>query len=108
MRLGRDLLPRLKAPRKASQATDQKGDFTIMNKDTIEGNWKQLKGKVQARWGKLTDDDLTVAAGNTEILRGRIQERYGIAKEEAQKQLDEFVKQARHEEERQSTGANPR
>ena len=63
-----------------------------MNKDTIEGNWKQLKGSVQARWGKLTDDDLTVAAGNIEILRGRIQERYGIAKEEAQKQLDEFLK----------------
>jgi uncharacterized protein YjbJ (UPF0337 family) len=62
-----------------------------MNKDTIEGNWKQLKGSVKARWGKLTDDDLTVAAGNTEILRGRIQERYGIAKEEAQKQLDAFL-----------------
>ena len=63
-----------------------------MNKDTIEGNWKQLKGQVQARWGKLTDDDLTMAAGNTEILRGKIQERYGIAREEAQKQLDEFMK----------------
>jgi uncharacterized protein YjbJ (UPF0337 family) len=63
-----------------------------MNKDTIEGNWKQLKGSVQARWGKLTDDDLTVASGNTEILRGKIQERYGIHKEEAQKQLDEFLK----------------
>jgi len=67
-----------------------------MNKDTIEGNWKQLKGSVQARWGKLTDDDLTVAAGNKEILMGRIQERYGIAKEEAQKQLDEFLKKDHH------------
>jgi uncharacterized protein YjbJ (UPF0337 family) len=63
-----------------------------MNKDTIEGNWKQLKGQVQTRWGKLTDDDLTMAAGNTEILRGKIQERYGIAREEAQKQLDDFMK----------------
>lgn len=63
-----------------------------MNKDTIEGNWKQLKGSVKTRWGKLTEDDLTVAAGNTDLLRGRIQERYGIAKEEAQKQLDEFLK----------------
>ena len=66
-----------------------------MNKDMIEGNWKQLKGSVQARWGKLTDDDLTVAAGNTEILRGKIQERYGIHKEEAQRQLDEFLKHDR-------------
>jgi uncharacterized protein YjbJ (UPF0337 family) len=68
-----------------------KGDVN-MNKDTIEGNWKQLKGQVQARWGKLTDDDLTMAAGNIEILRGKIQERYGIARDEAQKQLDEFMK----------------
>jgi uncharacterized protein YjbJ (UPF0337 family) len=68
-----------------------KGDVN-MNKDTIEGNWKQLKGQVQARWGKLTDDDLTMAAGNVEILRGKIQERYGIARDEAQKQLDEFMK----------------
>jgi len=67
-----------------------------MNKDTIEGNWKQLKGAVQARWGKLTDDDLTVSQGNAEVLRGKIQERYGIAKEEAQKQLDEFMKKDHH------------
>jgi uncharacterized protein YjbJ (UPF0337 family) len=79
-----------------------------MNQDTIEGNWKQLKGQVQARWGKLTDDDLTVAAGNTEILRGKIQERYGLAKEEAQKQLDEFVKHSRHEAERHHTTAERR
>jgi len=39
-----------------------------MNKDTIEGNWKQIKGQVKARWGKLTDDDLTVAAGNTKCF----------------------------------------
>jgi uncharacterized protein YjbJ (UPF0337 family) len=67
-----------------------------MNKDMIEGNWKQLKGSVKARWGKLTDDDLSVAAGNIELLRGRIQERYGIAQEEAQKQLDEFLKKDHH------------
>jgi uncharacterized protein YjbJ (UPF0337 family) len=70
----------------------EKRSSNTMNKDTIEGNWKQMKGAVKARWGKLTDDDLTVASGNTEILRGRIQERYGIAREEAQKQLDEFLK----------------
>ena len=69
-----------------------------MNTDMIKGNWKQLKGSAQAHWGKLTDDDLTVAAGNIEILRGRIQERYGIAKEEAQKQLDEFLKKDHHKD----------
>jgi uncharacterized protein YjbJ (UPF0337 family) len=63
-----------------------------MNKDTIEGNWKQLKGNVKARWGKLTDNDLDVANGSADILSGKIQERYGIAREEAEKQLDEFLK----------------
>lgn len=62
-----------------------------MNWDQVEGNWKQLKGAAKAKWGKLTDDDLTVAEGNIEAFAGRLQERYGISKEEAQKQFDDFV-----------------
>jgi uncharacterized protein YjbJ (UPF0337 family) len=63
-----------------------------MNSDQIQGNWKQLTGKVKERWGKLTDNDLTVIGGKAEQLVGLIQERYGIKKEEAQKELDEFYK----------------
>ena len=58
-----------------------------MNWDTIRGNWKQVTGKVKQKWGKLTDDDLTVIAGQRDQLVGKIQERYGIAKEEADKQV---------------------
>ncbi len=61
-----------------------------MNWDQIEGQWNQVKGKAQQKWGKLTDDDLDVAAGKRDELIGRIQERYGIAKEEAEKQVDDF------------------
>lgn len=61
-----------------------------MNKDIIEGNWKQLKGSIQEKWGKLTDDDLDVIAGNREIMSGKIQERYGIAKDKAEAQLKEW------------------
>lgn len=61
-----------------------------MNNDTIKGQWKQLSGKFKARWGKLTDDDLQVAEGNADYLVGKIQERYGIARDEAQRQVDEF------------------
>ena len=61
-----------------------------MNEDKIKGQWKQLRGKLQSRWGKLTDDDLDVAEGNTDYLTGRIQERYGIAKDEAKEQLRAF------------------
>ncbi len=62
-----------------------------MNWDKIEGNWKQLKGSVQAKWGELTDDEVDQAEGNREKLVGKIQEKYGIAKEEAEKQVDEFA-----------------
>ena len=58
-----------------------------MNSDKIEGNWKQVKGKVKEQWGKLTDDDLDVIAGKRDQLLGRIQERHGIAKDEAEKQV---------------------
>ena len=62
-----------------------------MNWDKVEGNWKQMKGAVKEKWGKLTDDDLTVAAGKRDALVGRLQERYGVAKDEAERQLNEFV-----------------
>lgn len=58
-----------------------------MNKDQMEGNWLQFKGKVKEQWGKLTDDDLDVIAGKRDQLAGKIQERYGLTKEEAEKQL---------------------
>jgi uncharacterized protein YjbJ (UPF0337 family) len=54
-----------------------------MNWDRVKGNWRQLKGRVQAGWGKLTDDHLAAIAGRREICAGRLQEAYGIGKEEA-------------------------
>lgn len=63
-----------------------------MNSDRIEGNWKQVSGKIKEQWGKLTDDDLTVAEGDLQQLAGRIQERYGIARDEARRQVDAWMK----------------
>jgi uncharacterized protein YjbJ (UPF0337 family) len=63
-----------------------------MNKDTFEGNWMQLKGKVKEEWGKLTDDDLDVIAGKRDQLAGRLQERYGMAKDIAEKHIEAFEK----------------
>jgi uncharacterized protein YjbJ (UPF0337 family) len=62
-----------------------------MNWDRIEGKWKQFRGKVKERWGKLRDDDLDTIRGKREQLVGRVQEVYGIAKDRARKQVDEFV-----------------
>lgn len=61
-----------------------------MNTDTIEGKWKQLKGKAKEQWGKLTDDDLDRAEGKRDNLIGQIQEKYGKSKDEAKKEVDEF------------------
>ena len=61
-----------------------------MNWDIIEGKWDQLVGKAKAKWGDLTDDDLTEAKGNAQVLAGKIQERYGKTKEEAEKEIDDW------------------
>ena len=61
-----------------------------MNEDIIAGNWKQLKGKIQAKWGDLTDDDFQVAQGNSEYLAGRLQERYGWDRDHAQTAVRDF------------------
>jgi uncharacterized protein YjbJ (UPF0337 family) len=62
-----------------------------MNWDQVQGKWKQAAGKVKEKWAKLTDDDLQFVDGKREQLVGRIQERYGIAKEEAERQVNEFA-----------------
>ena len=61
-----------------------------MNKDIFEGKWKQLKGQVKVRWGKLTDDDLDVAEGHSQYLAGKLQERYGLTKKKAEEEIAEF------------------
>lgn len=61
-----------------------------MNWDSIKGEWKNLRGKVQEQWGKLTDDDLDVIDGKREQLSGRIQKHYGLAREDADRQIDDW------------------
>ncbi|MBE9639362.1 CsbD family protein [Salipiger mangrovisoli] len=61
-----------------------------MNWDQIEGNWKEFKGKVREQWGELTDDEVQQAKGDREQLAGLIQKKYGVAKEEAEKQVDSW------------------
>jgi uncharacterized protein YjbJ (UPF0337 family) len=62
-----------------------------MNWDRIEGNWKQFAGTVRQQWGKLTDDDVDMIKGERQKLAGRLQERYGIAKDEAERQIDDWL-----------------
>jgi uncharacterized protein YjbJ (UPF0337 family) len=79
-----------------------------MNWDNVGGKWKQLKGTVKEKWGKLTDDDLQVIDGKRDQLVGKIQERYGVVKSEAERQLSEFEKSSNFEAGREFERKNPK
>jgi uncharacterized protein YjbJ (UPF0337 family) len=62
-----------------------------MASNILKGQWKQLKGSVKKRWGKLTDDEVDQVEGETQKLIGLLQKKYGYAKKKAEKQVDEFL-----------------
>lgn len=76
-----------------------------MNSDQFEGKWKQLKGSVKQRWGKLTDDDLTALSGKKDEFVGKLQERYGITKEQATKEADEWARASNSDLDTTTVGA---
>lgn len=61
-----------------------------MNKDTIEGNWTELKGKIKAKWGKLTDNEINELEGHMDQVSGKIQKAYGLAKDKAEQEYKDF------------------
>lgn len=63
-----------------------------MNWDEIEGKWKQMGGSLRKQWGKLTDDDVEQVKGDRDRLVGKIQEQYGVAKAEAERQVDQWTR----------------
>lgn len=62
-----------------------------MNKDTLKGQWTQLRGRAKEKWGKLTDDDLDVIEGQRDQLVGKIQERYGQQREDVEREVERFL-----------------
>jgi uncharacterized protein YjbJ (UPF0337 family) len=62
-----------------------------VNRDRLEGKWKQFSGSVREQWGRLTDDRLSIVAGKYDQAAGRNQERCGIYKEENERQLRGFL-----------------
>ena len=65
-------------------------ETTSMDWNRVEGNWKQVKGKVKEEWGKLTDDDLDRIGGKRDQLEGKIQERYGLEKDRVRRDVDDW------------------
>lgn len=62
-----------------------------MNRNILEGNWKQIRGSIREKWGELTDDELDQIAGKRDKLAGVLQERYGYTQLEAERQIDDFL-----------------
>jgi uncharacterized protein YjbJ (UPF0337 family) len=62
-----------------------------MNRNILEGNWKQIRGTIREKWGELTDDELDQIAGKRDKLAGILQERYGYTQMEAERQIDDFL-----------------
>ncbi len=67
--------------------------MAAINSDVLKGKWQQLKGEARIQWGKLTDDDLDQIQGNIEKLAGKLQERYGYERAEADREVEDFVRQ---------------
>ncbi len=62
-----------------------------MNRDRIEGNLKQFSGRLKEQWGRLTRNEIGVNAGKRDQLAGSIQVRHGNSKEEAERQVRDFL-----------------
>ena len=62
-----------------------------MNEDILKGKWKEIKGEIKVKWGKLTDDDLAMVEGSKEKLLGILQQKYGYAKDKAEQEYKGFI-----------------
>ena len=67
--------------------------MAAINSDVLKGKWQQLKGEARIQWGRLTNDDLDQIQGNIEKLAGKLQERYGYQREDADREVEDFVRQ---------------
>lgn len=63
-----------------------------MNKDIIQGNWKEVKGKLKQQWGNLTDDEIAKMNGTRQELQGLLQKKYGYQKDKVEQEIDNFLK----------------
>jgi uncharacterized protein YjbJ (UPF0337 family) len=82
--------PRIVIAGRAAETVCQMTQEIYMDWNRLEGNWKQVKGKIKEKWGDLTDNDLDEIAGRRDQLEGKIQERYGIARDQVRKDIDDW------------------
>lgn len=66
----------------------------MIDKQTLEGNWSEIRGKLRSRWGELTDSELCELDGNVQEIVGHIQHKTGAAREQIESYLDELTQQS--------------
>ena len=80
-----------RAHRGLFKGPSKRRETNMMDWNRVEGNWKQLKGKIKEKWGQLTDDEIDMMEGNREQFEGKIQEKYGIGKDQAKRNVDDWL-----------------
>ena len=65
----------------------------MINQQTLQGNWNEIKGKLRSKWGQLTDDDVQRFSGNVDQLIGVIQRKTGEGRESIEHFLDQISSQ---------------
>jgi uncharacterized protein YjbJ (UPF0337 family) len=63
-----------------------------MDWNQLEGNWRQIRGRIRAKWAKLTDDDMAAIGGRKDQLVGKLQERYGKKREDLEREVDVWIR----------------
>jgi len=63
----------------------------MVNQQILEGNWNTIKGQLQKKWGKLTDDELQSARGDANQLVGVIQRKTGEAREQIETEIETLI-----------------
>ena len=67
--------------------------MNIPTPEEVKGKWQQQVGAAKIVWGKLTEDELLKCEGQAQKLAGLIQERYSVTRDEADKQVKEYLAQ---------------
>src|SRR5262245_21601489 len=66
-------------------------ELAMVNVQTLQGNWNEIKGKLRSKWGQLTNDELQYFGGNVEQLVGLIQRKTGEARSTVEHYLEELT-----------------
>jgi uncharacterized protein YjbJ (UPF0337 family) len=65
-----------------------------MNEDILKGKWREIKGLVKEKWGKLTDNGFSENEGKSEKLLGRLQKQYGYIRDKSELEYKDSVELA--------------